>query len=230
MAGTLRTRIAGTARTAEVAALPGAVAIAALLGAAVIALPGTAHADPGAVTPDSGHRAAMYGDPASAAPFWRRQTSTDCGEMSVADVVGQVTGDEPTEEQITTVAENTPSAVHSGSIWAPGKYTSNGDLTVLLAHYGVHAAANHGSLEELEQDLANGQKVIVGLNDDTIWNTPGNRTRENHFVVVTGIDPAADAVHLNDSDLADGRDEQVPVATFEAAWATSRNFTVVTTG
>ena len=59
--------------------------------------------------------------------------------------------------------------------------------------------------------------MIVGLNDETIWNTPGDRTRENHFVVVTGIDPAGDVVHMNDSDIADGRDEQVSIATFEAA-------------
>ena len=223
MASTLGTKVAAAARTAGLAALVGAGA------AALVGFAGAAHAAPGAAPPDSHHASGMYGNPAAAAPYWRQQTSTDCGEMSVADVVGQVTGDEPTEQQITTMAENTPSTVHSGSIWAPGEYTSNRDLTVLLARYGIQAVSSHSSIQALEQDLADGQKVIVGLNDETIWNEPGDRTKEDHFVVITGVDSRAGVVHLNDSGSRKGRDEQVSVATFETAWATSHNFIVVTT-
>src|SRR6202034_475998 len=43
------------------------------------------------VNPDVG----MYGDPVAAAPYWRQQHTSDCGEMAVADAVGQITGDEP---------------------------------------------------------------------------------------------------------------------------------------
>jgi hypothetical protein len=35
-------------------------------------------------------------------------------------------------------------------------------------------------------------------------------------------------VHLNDSGIKDGRDEQVTIETFAAAWATSDNTMVVT--
>jgi hypothetical protein len=35
-------------------------------------------------------------------------------------------------------------------------------------------------------------------------------------------------VHLNDSGSTVGRDEQVPIAIFGQAWATSDNFAVVT--
>jgi hypothetical protein len=35
-------------------------------------------------------------------------------------------------------------------------------------------------------------------------------------------------VHLNDSGVTGGRDEQVSIATFDAAWATSDRFAVVT--
>ena len=223
MASTLGTKVAATARTAGLAALVGAGA------AALVGFAGAAHAAPGAAPPDGHHAGGMYGNPDAAAPYWRHQTSTDCGEMSVADVVGQVTGDEPTERQITTMAENTPSTVHSGSIWAPGEYTSNADLAVLLARYGIRATASHSSIQALEQDLADGQKVIVGLSDETIWNKPGDRTSEDHFVVVTGVDARAGVVHLNDSGIPNGRDEQVSIATFETAWATSHNFIVVTT-
>ncbi len=70
--------------------------------------------------------------------------------------------------------------------------------------------------------------MIVGLNDKIIWNAPGDRTQENHFVVVIVIDSQADVVHLNDSGVAAGPDEQVPTATFQAAWRASDNFAAVT--
>ncbi len=171
----------------------------------------------------------MHGDPAAAVPYWRyQQQDRDCGEMAVADVVGQITGCEPTEDEITGVAANIPSVSHPGPIYRPSGNTKNSDLPVLLAHYGIHAAAVHTSVDALAGDLDRGRKVIVGLNDRTIWNTPGDRTQENHFVVVTGIDTNAGVVHLNDSGIKAGRDEQVPLAAFQAAWNTSDNFAVVT--
>ena len=79
-----------------------------------------------------------------------------------------------------------------------------------------------------ERALDQGRKVIAGVNNRILWNEGGDRSRENHFVVVTGIDSRADVVHLNDSGIRAGRDEQVSLATFEAAWATSDNFVVMT--
>jgi hypothetical protein len=52
----------------------------------------------------------------------------------------------------------------------------------------------------------------------------------DHAVVVTGVDTANGVVHLNDSGTPDGRDEQIPMALFAKAWATSHNFMVITTG
>ena len=174
-------------------------------------------------------REGMHGDPAAAAPYWRyQQQDYDCGEMAVADVIGQITGHEPSEAEITAAAGNIPSVSHPGPIYRAADKTKNSDLPVLLAHYGVQAAAVRTNTDALEQDLDQGHKVIVGLNDRTIWNKPGDRSTENHFVVVTGIDTKAGLVHLNDSGSRAGRDEQVPIATFEAAWKTSDNFAVVT--
>ena len=67
------------------------------------------------VNPDVG----MYGDPTAAAPYWRQQRTSDCGEMAVADVVGQITGDEPDEQRITALAESTPSGVARRSGTSP---------------------------------------------------------------------------------------------------------------
>ena len=171
----------------------------------------------------------MHGDPGGAAPYWRyQQQDLDCGEMAVADVVGQITGHEPSEAEITATAGNIPSVSHPGPIYRPNGKTKNPDLPVLLAHYGIQSNAVHTNIDALAQDLDHGRKVIVGLNDRTIWNTPGDRSQENHFVVVTGIDTKAGVVHLNDSGIQAGRDEQVSIATFGAAWGTSGNFAVVT--
>ncbi|OBI50513.1 C39 family peptidase [Mycobacterium sp. E796] len=212
-----RTRLTDAARIVGLAAVLSAAA------GSMVAFAGTADAAP-APTLEG-----MHGDPAAAAPYWRyQQQNLDCGEMAVADVVGQITGREPSEDEITGVAANTPSVSHPGPIYKPGAKTKNSDLPVLLAHYGIASDAVHTNIGVLEQDLDQGRKVIVGLNDRIIWNSGGDRSQENHFVVVTGIDTKTNLVHLNDSGAAAGRDEQVSIATFEAAWNTSDNFAVVT--
>ena len=170
----------------------------------------------------------MYGDPSAAAPYWRQQHSSDCGELAVADVVGQITGHEPTEQQITALAKSTPSRAGAGSIWNLPADTDIRDLPVLLAHYWIHADNIQTSVNALDQDLAEKRRVIILLNAETLWNRPGKRNAANHFVVVTGIDPKAGVVHLNDSGITNGRDEQVPIATFEQAWAPNHNSAIVT--
>lgn len=212
-----RTRVTGAARIVGLAVVLSAAA------GSVVAFAGTADAAP---TP---RHEGMHGDPAAAAPYWRyQQQDLDCGEMAVADVVGQITGRQPSEDEITGVAGNIPSVSRSGPIYKPGSKTKNSDLPVLLSHYGVASDAVHTNVGALERDLDQGRKVIVGLNDRIIWNDPGDRSVENHFVVVIGIDTQANLVHLNDSGIRAGRDEQVSIATFEAAWNTSDNFAVVT--
>jgi hypothetical protein len=170
----------------------------------------------------------MYGDPAAAAPYWRQQHSSDCGEMAVADVVGQITGSEPTEQQITDLAKSTPSTAGTGSIWNVPADTDIRDLPVLLAHYGIEADNIQTSIAALERDLAEKRRIIAIVNAETLWNRPGKRHAANHFVVVTGIEPKTGVVHLNDSGVPNGRDEQVPIATFEQAWAPNRNSAIVT--
>ena len=173
----------------------------------------------------------MYGDPGTAAPYWRYQHQEDCGLMAVADVVGQVTGHEPLQIGIELRGLFTPSTDHQGSIYAFDG-TSPQDMVALLEHYGVASELSTGNtLTGLEQDLAGGRKVIAGLNAETIWNYPagqGQRTDADHAVVVTGVDTANDVVHLNDSGTPDGRDEQIPLATFTQAWGTGNNLLIVT--
>ena len=192
-----------------------------LIVALAIGLAPLAQGDPGGQ---------MYGNPQAAARFWRYQHGDDCGLMAVADVVGQVTGREPMQIGIELRGVFTKSEAHRGSVY---KFdgTSPEDMVMLLQKYGVQSQLTTGnSMQTVEQDLAGGQKVIAALNAETIWNYPagqGQRTQADHAVVVTGVDTGANIVHLNDSGTPNGRDEQIPLATFAQAWSTGNNLLIV---
>lgn len=202
---------------------------------------------------DASAERTMYGNPAAAAKWWRYQKYDDCVLMASADVIGQMTGAEPSERAIIKVAQSTPSTRHPGSIYIPpadpqnpnsGNGTSRLDIPALLGSYGIGAkttdqdeAANNGvatGMQALEEYLGNGHAVIVSVNAEMIWGEPidskdddGNPVAD-HAVVVTGVDTGNGVVHLNDSGNKNGRDEQIPLGLFTRAWATSRFFLVVT--
>jgi len=189
-----------------------AAGVATLFVAAAIGLAGVAHAD-----------GQMYGDPEAAAPYWRYQHQQDCGLMAVADVVGQLTGREPSQIGMELRGIFTKSESHRGDVYHFDG-TSPQDMVLLLQKHGIPSDLTTGnSMGGLERDLAGGHKVIAALNAETIWNYPpgnGDRTRPDHAVVVTGVDTGTNIVHLNDSGTPDGRDEQVSIATFVKAWKT----------
>jgi hypothetical protein len=240
------------ARTAVASVLADATALAVALGLALGPSIAAARAVP--EPPEGGSTGTLYGDPDAAARFWQRQQyGDDCVPMAVADVVGQLTGDQPSEQAVVAVAESTPSTVRKGSTYTrPAKRkggegsfgTSFADEPALLAHYGVHAVNSHQNdgpkgdaptgIDVLEQALARGRKVIVGVNAELIWRKPvkdkttDGRPEANHAVVLTGIDTRAGVVHVNDSGSAKGRDEQVPIDIFARSWATSGNQMTIT--
>jgi hypothetical protein len=187
----------------------------------------------------------LAGDPTDAAQYWAPQSlSDDCSLMSVTDVVGQLTGNKPSEEEIINLALSTPSASHPGPVYTPpsldnpdsGQGTWLADLPLLLGHYGVGSTytndilATEGGLPTgvpaLVADLSAGKRVIVSLNWQTIWNHPGDRTKHNHAVVVTGVDPGNGIVFLNDSAF-EGPNEQVAIDTFDTSWQTSSRGMVI---
>jgi Peptidase_C39 like family len=185
----------------------------------------------------------MYGDPAAAAKYWRQQSLEDnCGLVSVADVVGEITGNEPTEQQMVRLAQTTPSGTNPGPIYAPSADPShsadNGgvemaDLVVLLDHYRIKSLMTYAAHPEqtgipaLQRYLGDGRKVIAWVNSTVIWNTSDQRTKADHYLVVTGIDTNKEIVHLNDPG-ADHPDEQVDIKTFTDAWQTGEESIVVT--
>ena len=197
-----------------------AAGVATLFVAAAIGLAGVAHAD-----------GQMYGDPEAAAPYWRYQHQQDCGLMAVADVVGQLTGREPSQIGMELRGIFTKSESHRGDVYHFDG-TSPQDMVLLLQKHGIPSDLTTGnSMGGLERDLAGGHKVIAALNAETIWNYPpgnGDRTRPDHAVVVTGVDTGTNIVHLNDSGTPNGRNEQIPMATFSQAWTTSDDLLIVT--
>jgi peptidase C39-like protein len=217
-------------------------AVVALIGVASVPLVSGCHSTT-ASTSSAAASASVYGDPAAVAKYWRQQSLEDnCGLMSVADVVGEITGNEPTEQQMITLAQNTPSGTNPGPIYAswtdPSHADGNGgvemaDLVVLLDHYGVKstmywtAHPETTGLPALQQYLRVGRKAIAWVNSAVIWNTSDQRTKADHYLVVTGIDTNKKIVHLNDPG-ADHPDEQVSITTFTSAWRTGEESIVVT--
>jgi hypothetical protein len=205
--------------------------VTALVAALTIGLgQGIALADP------SGSSSGVYGDPAAAAPYWQAQSLEDnCGAMSVADIVGQLTGDRPTEAQILMVAEQTPSEVNPGTkIYKPNDGgISVGDLPTLFKHYGINSVNSDTSgpdatgLNAVEQYLGAGRKVIAFVNYAIIEDSSDQRTAADHFVVVTGVDTNKNVVHLNDP-AADEANTKISVPAFMKAWDTSNDSIVVT--
>ena len=192
----------------------------------------------------------MSPEPAS---NWGRQHFDDCALMAVADVVGELTGNKPSEDAIIALATATPNSAGSGPIYTlprdPKSPTAGdgsvrrknqlpmiNDLPVLLSHFGIDSvhtsdsvAASGGlptGMSALADYLAKGKKVIASLNGETIWNTPGDRTIHDHDLVVTAVDATAGIVHLNDS-ASPLPQSQVSIGTFEAAWATSNHAMVI---
>jgi hypothetical protein len=204
-------------------------AAALLIGAAALGLSPSATA---AVA-----QGGFFGDPDTASQYWSEQTYDDCAIMSSAHVIGIVTGSMPDEEDIIDVAASMPSAQHPGSIYIrPADPDSESpdiggtdaqDLPVLLAQYGVTAAytdddvAADGGLptgmDALEQYLGDGRSVIAMVNANPIWDLPDDGAGA-HALVVTGVDADRGIVHLNDSGIDGGADEQVPIAIFQSAW------------
>ncbi|ORB82665.1 hypothetical protein B1987_00965 [Mycobacterium kansasii] len=197
------------------------------------------------VPPQPAAVSGMYGDPAAAAKYWQQQSLEDnCGLVSVADVVGQITGHAPTEQEMIALAQGTASPTNPGPIYAPADDPShtngNGgielaDTVVLLAHYGISSAMTdvthpeQTGLPALRQYLTDNRKIIAWVNSAVIWNSSDQRSQADHFLVVTGIDTTNEIVHLNDPG-ADHPDEQVAVTTFTAAWHTGGDSIVVTDG
>jgi hypothetical protein len=109
------------------------------------------------------------------------------------------------EENLGALAQHTPSGTNPGRIYAQSSDPSHAgaiggvemaDLVVLLDHYGIKSTmawtAGHPEqtgMPALQQDLRDGRKVIAWVNSAVVWNTSDQRTKADHYLVVTGDRP-----------------------------------------
>ncbi|MCQ4120944.1 hypothetical protein [Rhodococcus tibetensis] len=221
--------------------------VSALIGLAALGYVEAANAAaPAAAASSTVSVSTMIGDPAESVRYWQRQHFSDCAEMAVASIVGDLTGYLPSEREILGIAQTTPSTVRQGPIFDPDVRrkddpspagpaaggTQPADIPVLFAAYNIDSVVSQtpnpeAAIEGVMRALASGHRVVAILDSDTIWNISGDRTRPDHAVSVIGIDTATATVYLNDSGIDEGRGAAIPVDVFAAAWATSDHLMVV---
>lgn len=184
----------------------------------------------------------IIGDPAESMQDWHQQADDKtCAVVAQEFVLDELTGQDFTEGQLRQEA-----AEH-------GWYTDEGgtpinDVGNLLEEHGIEVERSTGNtLDDLAEKLANGDKIIVGVNGEEIWNNVGDDTTNDftgsfagvtqqgadHAVEVIGIDntnPDDPIVILNDPGHPDGMGMEVPADQFMEAWNDSNDFMVNTTG
>jgi hypothetical protein len=169
---------------------------------------------------------------------WHQQTHPDtCAVVSQEFVLEELTGKEFDEDQLREIAmEN--------GWYTPGGGTSPDNVGNLLEYFGLDVAKyDSATVDNIEDALAGGDKVIVAIDADEIW-TPGQDEFDdeilgdlqgipgsdaNHAVEVIGIDrsdPEHPMVILNDPGHPGGEGAMIPLDEFEDAWADSNNYIV----
>ena len=163
----------------------------------------------------------ISGDPASSMDYWECQGQTNrCALYSQMFVIEEFEGVEIDIDEFANVAKE------------HGWFTEEGGTTFLnmnkmLDYYGIdNEMSFHNSIDDIEECLNNGGKVIVSIDSDEIWHGEDNNifapdSSSDHAVEVIGIDrtdPEHPMVILNDSGRPAGRGEMVPLEVFEGAW------------
>lgn len=172
--------------------------------------------------------------------LWHEQQHPDtCAIVSQEIILESLTGQNFSEDELMHEAQ------HNGW-YIPGGGTPWDHVGDLIEAHGIPIDRGHdNTIHDLETILERGDKVIVGVNGDDIWNPhtpsffesllseipfmPGQHA--DHAVQVVSIDrsnPDNPIVVLNDSGTPNGAGERVSLATFEQAWSTSDHFMVNT--
>ena len=165
----------------------------------------------------------ICGDPASSMKYWEPQgESGPCALYSQMFIIEEFTGQEIDINDFTAMAE-------SNGWYGPGGTTPL-NLSKMLDAYGIENEMSfHNNINDIEDCLNEGGRVIVAIDADEIWNGEGGdlfspNAMANHAVEVIGIDysnPEQPMVILNDSGSPYGRGEMFPLEDFMDAWKDS---------
>jgi hypothetical protein len=196
------------------------------------------YSDAGSPTQGLAPTAAVIGDPTADESQWTYQGADGyCGPDSVSMMLMAATGVHLSEQQIEAWAAQhgdmgplPPTTPDMASIGI-GMTAAGAAATIshFGAAYGVKAELiENGTVGDLEGYLAQGREVMIGIDATRIWHDGTDAGQANHFVVVTGFDPATDTVYINDPGVPDGKAEAIPLSEFESAWETSGDVMIVT--
>ena len=168
----------------------------------------------------------VVGNPMSAMEKWECQGQTGrCALYSQRFVIEELTGENvDMGEFLKTAKDNGWFGENDG--------TATLNMNKMLDYYGVkNEMSFHNSLDDIEQSLSRGERVIVSLDADEIWYGENDNVfspfdaegidSANHAVEVIGVDrsdPGNPMVILNDSGTPNGRGEMVPAGVFCDAW------------
>lgn len=186
----------------------------------------------------------MIGDPLEDMEHWHEQANPDtCAVVAQEFILDQLTGYDFDEQELRELAyENGWYTPTNGSNTGGTPLYCTGNI---LEYHGIPVERSEGcTLQDIADKLAQGEKVIVGLDADEVWNPnspdqdgnltevegiPGNGS--NHAVQVIGIDnsdPNNPMVILNDPGNPNGQGLTVPADQFIDAWEDSNHFMVAT--
>jgi sulfur carrier protein ThiS len=172
----------------------------------------------------------FIGNPLNDTMFWQPQTTEfTCAVQAQRGIIEVFTGNPVSE------AELTYHATVNG--WLTDKGMSPLDAGKLLEMYGVEVTTNWNStVEDLLNDLAQGKRVIVGVNSDMLNGTDHLLSRffnqaADHAIWVTGVDlnhTDGPSVIINDSGVQNGAGISYPLEHFISSWETSGFLTIST--
>lgn len=168
----------------------------------------------------------IIGDVTDAMDSWHSQTGNTCAVCSQEFILEDLLDREFTEGELTEVAE-------ANGWFNDG--TPVEDVGNLLEYYGIRTERSEGNtLNDLRDSLADGNKVIVGVDSDELWSGQDNDLfgpgmDADHAIQVVGIDervPDDIRVIINDSGVANGRCVSIPADVFVDAWEDGNCFMV----
>ena len=172
----------------------------------------------------------IIGTPDYDTQYWQPQTTEfTCAVQSQRGIIEAFTGQEVSEAQL----------VYDATIngWLTSGGMSPHDVGNLLEHYGIPChTGTDASIEDLMSELAQGHKVIVGLDAGEIWKQDSPlqdffHQSADHAIWVTGVnmsDPAHPMVIVNDSGDSAGAGKAYDLSLFKDAWEDSGFFYVAT--
>ena len=171
----------------------------------------------------------VIGTPDADTRVWQGQQALqdDCAVKAQQFILDQFGVHDPAGQLITEA--DLVRQAESDGWYRPGHGTPNPDIGNLLQANGVDVTKyEHANVYELTAELAQGHKVIIGVDSGELWN--GKPDGKGHAIVVSGIDTSdPNNVRVVVSDPGTGESEhRYPLEHFVTAWQSS-DFLMVAT-